>query len=60
MRLIQCVRSLAKTYGLGIYMIMLPSCGFSVAHRRIRGSGGKLDENQAVGELASGENNNQR
>ena len=32
MRVIQCVRSLAKTYGLGIYAIMLPSRGFSVAH----------------------------
>ena len=37
MRVIQCVRSLAKTYGLRIYAIMLPSSGFSVAHcaRRI-------------------------
>ena len=32
MRVIQCVRSLAKTCGLGIYAIMLPSSGFSVAH----------------------------
>ena len=32
MRVIQCVRSLAKTYGLGIYAIMLPSRGFLVAH----------------------------
>ena len=32
MRVIQCVHSLARTYGLGIYTITLPSSGFSVAH----------------------------
>ena len=29
MRVIQCVRSFAKAFGLGIYAIMLPSSGFS-------------------------------
>ena len=37
MHVIQCVRSLANTCGLGIYAIMLPSRGFSVAHsERVR------------------------
>ena len=43
MRVIQCLRSLAKTYGLGIYAIMLPSSGFSVAHYTHKEYGVRID-----------------